>query len=76
MCSVGCDSMCLYSETRVCSVGCDSMCLHCEARVCSVGCDSGPVHTGENNPVLFYAVQEYLRKDGIIAKPHRAVETL
>ena len=24
----------------------------------------------------FYVVQEYLRKDGVIAKPHRAVETL
>jgi hypothetical protein len=32
--------------------------------------------TGENDPVLFYAVQEYLHKDGFIAKPHRAVETM
>ena len=32
--------------------------------------------TGENFPVLFYAVQEYLRKDGVIVKPYRAVETL
>ena len=32
--------------------------------------------TGENDPVSFYAVQEYLRKDGVIAKPHRAEETL
>jgi hypothetical protein len=32
--------------------------------------------TGENDPVLFYAVQEYLLKNGFIAKPHRAVETL
>ena len=25
--------------------------------------------TGKNNPVSFYAVQGYLRKDGVIAKP-------
>jgi hypothetical protein len=32
--------------------------------------------TGENDPVLFYVVQEYLPKDVIIVKPHRAIETL
>ena len=40
---------------------------------------TGPSHgaeTGENGPVSFYAVQEYLCKEGFIAKPHRAVETL
>ena len=31
---------------------------------------------GENDPISFYAVQEYLRKDAVISKPHRAVETL
>ena len=34
------------------------------------------VHTGENDPFSFYAVQEYLCREGFIAKPHRAVETL
>ena len=37
---------------------------------------SSRVHTGENYQFSFYAVQEYLCKDGIIAKPHQAVETL
>ena len=41
---------------------------------------SGPrphrAETGENDPVSFYAVQVYLHKDGVIAKPHRAVVTL
>ena len=40
---------------------------------------SGPIHTepkrAKIDPVSFYAVQEYLRRDGVIAKPHRAVET-
>ena len=31
---------------------------------------------GENDPVLFYAVQKCLCKDGVMVKPHRAVETL
>ena len=32
--------------------------------------------TGENAPISIYAVQGYLRKDGVISKPHRAVEML
>ena len=32
--------------------------------------------TGESDPISFYAVEGYLRKDGVISKPHRAVETL
>ena len=36
----------------------------------------GPVHTDKIDPFSFDAVQEYLRKEGFIAKPHRAVEKL
>ena len=46
----------------------------CECGGAATHVNLSPVHTGEN--YVFFVLQEYLRKDELVAKTHRAVETL